>query len=348
MGIHSLVSDPIELLQLRLDRRLRDAGAPGAVVAVSEGGALLMRLALGPQDLWGLIPLEVQAWAPIYSVGKVVLAHAALRLVGEGVLTLDDAVALTGGGEASLRQLLSHTAGCADYGTDPAYQAAVLADPRQPWTLDEHLARAALRVPPREPWAYSNVGYLHVRRLIERVAGQPLGPALEALVLKPLGLRATRLLLTPEDALGLAPGHSTRFSSTGELLDVSRLHHPGWVAHGLLASTAMEAAAMIEALARGALLPPELAATVLEPIVSIPAHPRLGALRQGLGAFLSDGSTGRVVSHPGEGPGYSAAAAAFERPGGRWLGVAAIANRDVEGLGLDLVLDTAEALLTTR
>ena len=73
----------------------------------------------------------------------------------------------------TIRQLLQHTAGLNTYGGQP-YRAAVAAgDPV--WPVAELLARVKadrLIFEPGAGWAYSNVGYLFVRQLIEEtVAG---------------------------------------------------------------------------------------------------------------------------------------------------------------------------------
>src|SRR5262245_62727783 len=80
---------------------------------------------------------EPQVPVPWWSLTKTALAAAALALVARGQLSLD---APAGGGNATLRQLLQHTAGIAEYGALPAYQQAV-APGHAPWRVDEPVGR---------------------------------------------------------------------------------------------------------------------------------------------------------------------------------------------------------------
>ena len=115
---------------------------------------------------------------PWWSFTKTVLAAVALTLVRGGTLGLD----LKPEGEPyTLRQLLQHTAGLGDYGELAEYHAAV-GRRDDPWPVVELLARSRadeLRYPPGEGWRYSNIGYLKVGQLIERMTGMPLGTTLE-------------------------------------------------------------------------------------------------------------------------------------------------------------------------
>src|SRR5690606_25075814 len=104
------------------------------------------------------------------------LAAAALSLVQDGLVALDDPVAE---GPFTLRQLLRHEAGLADYGELADYHAAV-ARQEEPWPAEEMLRRldaSRLRYTPGAGWRYSNVGYLYVARLIERLTDLPLDEA---------------------------------------------------------------------------------------------------------------------------------------------------------------------------
>ena len=101
---------------------------------------------------------------PWWSFGKTILAATALRLVEQRRLSLDDKL-----GAYTLRQLLRHEAGLADYGGVAAYHQAVAAGDA-PWSEDELMARADAErplYPAGAGWTYSNIGYLRVRALIE-------------------------------------------------------------------------------------------------------------------------------------------------------------------------------------
>lgn len=129
---------------------------------------------------------------PWWSVTKTVLAATALSLVRDGLTTLDAPVA---GWPFTLRQLLRHEAGLADYGELPAYHAAV-AQGECAWAVSDMLQRlegARLRYTPGTHWRYSNVGYWHVGMLIEQLTGLPLEDAVSQRVLHPWVYRVCAL-----------------------------------------------------------------------------------------------------------------------------------------------------------
>ena len=188
---------------------------------------------------------------PWWSFGKTALAAAALALVAQGRLRLDAPVRHH---PFTLRHLLQHRSGLADYGQLAAYHTAVAAG-GTPWTVGElrHRVDAGrLAFEPGKGWAYSNVGYLLVRELIEEIVGRPLGPALQLLVFNPLDIRGVRVARLPADLDATAWGNPAGY-------------HPGWVYHGLLTGPAASAALLLHRLLAGHLLPPDLLAAMRAP-----------------------------------------------------------------------------------
>lgn len=189
-----------------------------------------------------------QAVVPWWSVTKPLITAAAMRLCDQGRLDLDQPVP---GWPYSWRQLLGHRSGLGDYGGLPDYHAAVAAG-TAPW--DD--AALLSRVPPDRPlfapgagWAYSNVGYLLVRRALERLCDQPLAELLAHLVLRPLGLPSARLAVTVANMDGtvFAGGHG---------------YDPGWVYHGTIIGPVSEAALALHRLLTGDLLSPSARTTM--------------------------------------------------------------------------------------
>ena len=233
---------------------------------------------------------------PWWSFTKTVLASAALVLVAAGRLPLDERLR---GERFTLRQVLQHRAGLPDYGALPAYHAAV-ASGEPPWPADAMLHRVhagELVFEPGQGWAYSNVGYLTVRTLVERATDAPLGMALQRLVFGPIGVAGVALAQGPADLDGTAWGNARRY-------------HPGWVYHGLLVGPAGAAAWFLHRLLAGDLLPPRL-------LVAMQAGHGVGGpisgrpwqtATYGLGLMMGRGlPPGEYVGHTGGGPGSSAA-----------------------------------------
>ena len=257
------------------------------LTAIVRGGEL------GPPD-----PLSPPV--PWWSLTKTALAAGALTLVAEGNLELDIALA---GRPYTLRQLLQHTAGVPDYGGLPAYHEAV-ARRTEPWSADELLRRVSadqLLFSPGQGWAYSNVGYLFVRRLIEDATGDEMEAALRRLVFDPLRVPGVQLARAPSDLTVTAWGNEARY-------------HPGWVYHGLLIGTPAEAALFLDRLLSGPLLPAVLRDAMETPYPlggPIPGRPWRTA-GYGLGLMVDVASPrGRCSGHTGQGPGSTAAAYRF-------------------------------------
>lgn len=229
---------------------------------------------------------------PWWSFTKTVLAAAALSLVRDGLIPLDEQVKE---GPFTLRQLLKHQAGIADYSELEAYHAAVAAG-QVPWLAAEMMQRldgTTLRYAPGTAWRYSNVGYMLVARLIERVTGLSLEEALAERVFLPLGLTQVRLAKTRQDLREVYP-------------EALSAYHPGWVYHGLLVGPLSQAAVLLHRLLTGQLLPPALLHAMQDEIVlggPLPGRP-WATPGYGLGLMIGGTHGGhRLVGHTGVGPG---------------------------------------------
>jgi D-alanyl-D-alanine carboxypeptidase len=249
----------------------------------------------------------------VYSVTKTFLGVLCLRLeldLEAPVATWIDDARLP---RATLRQLLNHTSGVPDYGPGrlPAYGDAVRSTPSEPWSDEELLARALAPGPDFEPgagWAYSNTGYLLVRRIVDEVAPGGFAGALQRELLGPLGLTDTSLALELEDLDGLVPGWSTEVGEGRQ--DVRGRYHPRWVGHRTLASTTADQHRFWTALAAGELCDLARLTEAVEIGFDAPGFVRPS---YGLGVMTDPGWPGVLIGHGGGGPGYAAATFAVLR-----------------------------------
>jgi CubicO group peptidase (beta-lactamase class C family) len=239
---------------------------------------------------------EADRIVPWWSFTKTVLAAAALVLVRDGILSLDAPV---GDKPYTLRHLLQHRSGLADYGGVPAYHEAVARND-EPWLVADLLHHAdahRLRYRTGEGWDYSNIGYLFVRRMIEALTGESLGDALGRLVLAPLGIATARIAQERADLAGVAMGNA-------------RTYHPGWVYHGLLVGSVEDAAMLLDGLLAGRLLPSGHLTDMLMAHVlpgPIPGRPWM-IPGYGLGVMSGEVTGGKkVAGHTGGGPGSTIA-----------------------------------------
>ncbi|MEK1939995.1 MAG: serine hydrolase domain-containing protein [Pseudomonas sp.] len=280
-----------------------------------------------------LTPERSEPIVPWWSFTKTVLAATALSLVRDGRVGLDEPILDQ---PFTLRQLLRHEAGLADYGELTAYHAAVTSG-ESAWPVSEMMQRLEgyrLRYVPGKEWRYSNMGYLLVGGLIERLTDLALEDAVTQRALMPLGLSHVRFAKTREDFDRI---HLQNTSS----------YDPAWVYHGLLAGPVSQAALFLDRLLCGALLPMEL-------VRDMQAERALGGpiagrpwVTAGYGLGMMKGSIEGGFSlsgHTGCGPGSvisvyrisngnaSACCAAFETGSSEGAVEAFVAQRLVEAL----------------
>lgn len=108
---------------------------------------------------------------PVFSVTKMFLATAALRLCETGHLSLDEQVRQRvpqAPASITVREVLGHTAGLPDYAMALSYTAAVAARPLEPGGLTEILAAGRAGIQPRRgDFGYSNTGYWLLGAVLE-------------------------------------------------------------------------------------------------------------------------------------------------------------------------------------
>ena len=256
-------------------------------------------MATGIDDRATATPLSPHAGFRIASNTKTFVAATVLRLAEQGALALDDPIAgrlsaetvdvLRGDGYEpdviTVRELLLHTSGIYDYGQDPAYQAAVGADPTRRWTRLEQVQWAVTHGQPTgEPgqqYGYSDTGYILLGEIIEQASGAPLADTVRTLLdFDGLGLDETyweSLERAPSGIAGRAHQYFGEFD--GYALD------PSFDLYGAagLVSTADDLSAFYRALLRGELFSrPETLTTMLD----IPAADT--AVQAGMGIFRHD------------------------------------------------------------
>ena len=268
----------------------------------------------------GTVKTNSDAVDPWWSITKSVLAVACLRLVDDKRLHLDCRI---GSAPFTLRQLLQHTAGVPDYGRLQSYQAAVAAR-RRAWPATRMLERVKadkLDFEPGNGWEYSNVGYLFVRRLIEKITETDLGKALQNLVFQPLGLASVRLAKTIEDLEDCCWVRAKKYD-------------PNWVYHGLLIGSASDAVRFFHQIVSGPLLSPASLAAMQTRFPIGGAVPGRPWKTTGYGLGLMTGTMDRVgqaFGHSGGGP-HSVAALYHFPQVAMPITVAAFASGQDEGV----------------
>lgn len=177
-------------------------GAPGSAWASVIGGDREQeRQLLGTPAEHDDSPLTEAHLFDLASLTKLFTAVSALSLVDDGIIDLDAPVSEhleirsgSGAGEATLRQLLTHTAGLpADH---PGWRTE-----RRDEALMRDVLATELVAPPGQRHLYSDVGFILVGRLIECAAGRSLENLIEERVSGPLGAGTLTFRPDPRSAV---------------------------------------------------------------------------------------------------------------------------------------------------
>lgn len=217
---------PDVALSARIERVVAQAIAErrlvGTVVLVSRGGKLVHHQAAGLADREAGRPMREDAIFRFASVTKPIVSAAAMKLVEEGKLRLDDPVtrflpdfrpALPDRTQPTItvRQLLTHTSGLSYRFFEPsgsAYHTLDVSDGMdQPGlSLDENLRRlgqAPLGFVPGTKWGYS-LGLDVLGGMLEAVSGERLPALVQRLVTGPLGMKDTGFAVADPARLAVA------------------------------------------------------------------------------------------------------------------------------------------------
>ena len=235
--------------------QLEAKGLPGLALAVLEGDELVHLAGYGRAAISPERTVEADTPFELASISKQFAAAAAMRLVEEGRLDLDQEVKhllpelRVHGGALRVRHLLGQTSGLPELLDLPGFET-LAARPSRKSSLEDLLRAIAgppLRFPPDSFWAYSNSNYTALAALVERASSKPYARFLKDL-LKPLGLEA----IAPCHTLP-RKGRADVYRSTAEgLRPVPPDTNPHtYTGNGDLCGTARDLARWTRALATG-------------------------------------------------------------------------------------------------
>lgn len=201
-----------------LEKQIADQKLSGGMVLIARDGNLVYQVCKGLRDIESKQPITPETIFRLYSMTKSVTSAAALILVDEGKLKLDDPVSLylpkfadlkvaTSEGlraprrPITVKDLFLHTAGMT-YGSGPdaTKEAYNRLKPLESTTLsdfEERVSRIPLAFDPGTDWLYS-VSIDALGRVIEVASGQPLDQFLKVRLFDPLGMKDTGFSVPPE------------------------------------------------------------------------------------------------------------------------------------------------------
>jgi D-alanyl-D-alanine carboxypeptidase len=273
------------------------------------------------------------------SVTKTFTAALILRLADEGRLTIDDRLArwlpdYPNAARITLRMLLQHTSGIADYFQNPKFDAALNRAKRHAWTPLEVLPFVGKPAfAPGKGWSYSNTNFVLLGLVAERAGGAPWAEQLRREFFVPLGLAATYVQGVGTPAVPPAHANVMFIGSGGRILPHDVSDGSAFVpftsvatavfSAGSIASTSGDLARWSRALYGGDVLTPASLAAML---TFDPNIARAYATAYGLGVSQVKLDGHVAVGHTGALVGTRSAARWFPR---EHVAIAALFNRDL-------------------
>ena len=253
----------------------KDKSVRNCVLSVMKGdGSFSWSGAAGIASQDGQVPMTKDT--PIYlaSITKLYTATAIMRLYEKGALSLDDPMSrylpekLIQGihvykgkdysHEITIKELLSHTSGIADYYTEKpkggkSLFEVFLEEPERSWTVDETIERARNDLEPNfQPGtdaSYADTDFQLLGKVIEAITGKPLHIVYEDFFFRPLGLKHTWLIGRSEPQFTPSAAPADIFHS--DLIITNTRSNGAYWADGGIVSTAEECIIFLKALNEG-------------------------------------------------------------------------------------------------
>ncbi len=307
------------ILQRGLDD-LHHHGVTGTQGLVRDGSRVSWARS-GVADLSTGAPMPVDGYFRMGSDTKTFVSVVVLQLVGEGRLGLDDPIdrwlpgVVAGNGNdgrrITVRQVLRHTSGIANYTDDLSALGSAegyLAHRFDHYT-EADLVALAMRHPPLfapgTQWSYSNTNYVLAGMLVARVTGHSWADEVRARVLVPLRLEHT---LYPGDRPTSPDPHAEgyqQFAPGGALVDTSVFNATVADAAGGMVSTTTDLARFWQAVQSGRLLRPAQMAEMHDTVLAVPFQALRPGVAYGLGIMWIPNRCGGYWAHFGDVPGTS-------------------------------------------
>ncbi|MFE9558751.1 serine hydrolase domain-containing protein [Streptomyces sp. NPDC006703] len=264
-------------LQAALDQAVTVNGLPGVTAEVRHDGSTWYGQA-GAADTATGQKFHPQDRFRIGSTTKTFVATALLQLEAEGKLAMDDSVEqwLPGlvdgngydGSKITIRQLLNHTSGIANFAMDDTVATEFRGEAFLQHRFDQFTPRQLVaigigvkpRFAPGTNWEYSDTNYVLAALIVEQATGHRLAQEIADRFAKPLHLKST--YEPAADDTGIRGPHGRFYSKLGPfndpalpVYDVTELS-PSWgYGSGDMISTVGDLSTFFQALLGGRLLP---------------------------------------------------------------------------------------------
>ncbi|MBS0386392.1 MAG: serine hydrolase [Proteobacteria bacterium] len=196
----------LDQLSHYVEQHRTDWGLPGMSVCVVDRDGYSGFIRSGWANVERREPIREDHIFQIGSITKMMVALTAWSMIQEGRLSPDakltqlmPELSVAGGGDINLQHLLNHTTGMPD--NAPMFPEGGL------WS----------GYAPGSHWSYCNLGYEIIGHIIARRDGRSLQDALEARLLRPLGMTQTRPAIRVGDRPRYPEGYEPQFNDRAML-----------------------------------------------------------------------------------------------------------------------------------
>ena len=288
---------------------LKERRMPGCVVLIGRSDEIVYKKAYGNRQLKPRAePMTIDTVFDLASLTKpIATATSVMLLIEKEKIVLDAPVSkyveeFTGHGKEniSVRQLLLHTSGLTPDNHLRDYEDG----PEKAW---ERICGLNLLAPPGERFRYSDVGFIVLGKLVERVSGKRLNEFSDENIFEPLGMHETGFLPPKDMRKHAAPTQQRNGRQIrGEVHDPRAWRLGGVAGHAGLFSTAQDLAIYTQMLLNGGsigdvqILKSETIRTMADVYDVKSGHRGLGwDKRSGYSANRGDGMSDSAFGHGG-------------------------------------------------
>jgi D-alanyl-D-alanine carboxypeptidase len=305
-------------IQQILDKASYTFRIPGSAIAIRDSQGRTWSTTSGWADVVQRMPMRRDLAFRMGSNTKTLVSTLVLQLADAGKLGLDDPVNRTlademaaylpnyDGNRITVRHLLGHTSGIANFTTDPDWGNAFISDPVKKYFPQELLLIANSHA--QDPGApvfgnffYSNTNYVLLGLLIRKVSGMAYEDAVANGITRPWGLPSIKA--PPIGDNTLPPPFARGYwedAETGTFHDVTLRDASTVWASGSLVTNIDDLVRWGELLGRGTLVSTTLQAQRLQ---TVPMGANIPYLRYGLGVVQD--TQANVFGHQGGMIGYT-------------------------------------------
>lgn len=198
---------------LRILTEAQSESGPGVMVIMTRDRETILASGRGQSDLASGAAITSATLFPLGSITKQFTAATILLLAEDGLLSLDDPLSKyfpgwpQPSGSATIRQLLGHTSGIADFSKVPGWIARNRHRDFTTQQLLDVMRPLGSKAAPGVEFEYNNGGYVLLGAIIEKVAGRPWHEEMARRIFVPLGLSSIAYGADGVPHPGLATGH---------------------------------------------------------------------------------------------------------------------------------------------